>query len=81
MISQLGWGHIDGFDKYEIPREFDWQQVEKKENILYVSFEEEVPDTWQELVEAKQLKVRILNKVFYPNNKVAFKIFDLIKAE
>jgi len=76
-INELGWGHILGFDKYYIPREFEWYKIEKSVENLYVSYREEVPDFWQEPVEGKQLKINILDKVYFPNGEVAYKIFDL----
>lgn len=67
-ITQLGWGHIDSFDKYQMPRDFDWEKIEKKENVLYVTFGEEVGDDY-----------KILKKVYFPDGQVAYKIFYLQK--
>ena len=77
FINDLGWGHISGFANYEISREFYWDETEKNENILYVSYEEEVPDIWQETVGNRQMKVNIIKKILYPNGQTAYKIFDL----
>ena len=79
FINDLGWGHISGFANYEIPREFYWNEIEKIENILYVSYEEEVPDIWQESGKGKQMKVNLIKKIPYPNGETAYKIFDLQK--
>lgn len=77
FINNLGWGHIDGFDKYEIPRDALWRQREKNKGILYITYQEEVADDWQELVNNELLKINMLKKIYYPNGKVAYKIFDL----
>ena len=77
FINDLGWGHILGFADYEIPREFYWDKVEKKENILYVSFEEEVPDIWQGTASGRQMKVNVIKKILYPSGKTVYKIFKI----
>ncbi len=80
-VNELGWEHIDGFAEYEMPRDVSWEQMEKKQGFLYVSYQEEVADVWQEPVNGKELKAKMLDKIFYPSGEVAFKIFELQEVD
>ena len=82
VINELGWMHVDGFDKYEIPRDFQWEKVPKKVDTLYVGYEEEIPDDWTGQTENSQpVKVEVLEKVWYPNGRVVHKIVTLKPQE
>lgn len=67
VINELGWGHVDKILNVIIPREFVWNEVPKKPDALYVGFGEEIP----------QEEVDILNRIYYPNGKVAYTIATL----
>ena len=67
VINNLGWGHTDKILNVEIPREFDWNDVPKDPGALYIGFENEIPEN----------EVNIIDKVYYPNGKVAYVIARL----
>ncbi len=82
-IDALGWQHIDSFDKYTIPRDFNWNTLYKEIGALYVGFQEEIPDAcpnprfvrrtttalyWYPVIDAK---------IYYPNGTVAYKLVHL----
>ena len=67
VINNLGWGHTDKILNVEIPREFDWKEVQKDPGALYIGFENEIPEN----------EVEILDKIYYPNGKVAYVIAKL----
>ena len=83
VIDALGWQHIDSFDKYTIPRDFNWNTLYKEIGALYVGFQEEIPDAcpnpklvrrtttalyWYPVIDAK---------IYYPNGTVAYKLVHL----
>ena len=67
IINELGWGHTDKILNVEIPREFDWKEVSKDSQALYIGFENEIPED----------EVQVLNRVYYPNGKTAYLIATL----
>lgn len=67
IINELGWGHTDKILNLGIPREFDWKEVPKDPQALYIGFENEIPEG----------EVQILDRVYYPNGKVAYVIAKL----
>lgn len=82
-IDALGWQHIDSFDKYTIPRDFNWNTLYKEIGALYVGFQEEIPDAcpnprfvrrtttalyWYPVIDAK---------IYYPNGTIAYKLVHL----
>ena len=81
VIDNLGWLHIDSFGKYVIPRYFDWHNQAKSAKVLYIGYQEEIPDDWSSATtidgQEGQWQVVIDTKVLYPNGQVAYKIAHL----
>lgn len=73
----LGWIQVRAFDKYKIERPFNWNNVSKKTNTLYVSFEDDIPSNWVGVVDGKKLEAFEVNKVLYPAGGNAFKLIEL----
>ena len=67
IINELGWGHTDKILNVEIPREFDWKEVPKDPQALYIGFENEIPED----------EARVLDRVYYHNGKIAYVIAKL----
>lgn len=79
-----GFEHVLKFNKYLFPR--NWQQTGKKSDALYVSDEQEVPenDFFKPAdCSAKRNKtfLRIIDEVFFPDGKTAFRVFDIPKEQ
>jgi len=72
-FDELGWLHVESFDKYIFPRQFDWQTIEKKLNTLYVGYENQIPDIWSN----NSLRLVIDHQINYPNGNNAFKLVHL----
>jgi len=77
--DNLGWIKVDGFDKYKFIKEFDWNEVEKKKDTLYVGFEDDIPLNWVGVINNEKLSVRVLEIIKYPNGLIAFTIVDLVE--
>ncbi len=67
VINELGWGHVDGILGITIPREFQWEEVPKEREALYVGFEDEI----------SQSQVDILDRVYYPNGRPVYTLAKL----
>ena len=67
IINELGWGHTDKILNVEIPREFNWKEVPKDPQALYIGFENEIPED----------ETRVLDRIYYPNGKTAYLIATL----
>lgn len=67
VINELGWGHVDKILNVTIPREFEWTSVPKYSRTLYIGFENEIPED----------EAEILDRIYYPNGKVAYTIAKL----
>ena len=65
-IDKLGFVHVDSFDRYEFPREFNWEEV--KNNPLPGTIYVVGPDESKE--ETNQNET-----IYYPDGKIAYKIF------
>ena len=65
------------FDKYKFVKPFKWEKVEKNPGTLYVSFEDDIPDDWVGLINAKSYATRIVDKIYYPNGKIASKLVEI----
>lgn len=67
IADRFGFEHVEGFDKYLFPSEFDWHFI-KRNNLqkksLYI-----IPAS-QALEDKDYIKA-----IYYPNGKIAFKIF------
>jgi len=75
--DNLGWIHVNSFDKYTFLEDLDWRNVDKKPGILYVGYEEKIPENWSGNINGKSYKLVIDDRVLYPNSKTAFKIAHL----
>ncbi len=67
VADRFGFEHVDGFDKYLFPNDFDWNITKKnnlQKNTLYV-----VPASQAEG------EADYIHAIYYPNGKIAFKIF------
>lgn len=67
VADRFGFEHVEGFDKYLFPNEFEWQFTKKnnlQKNTLYV-------------VPARQTEddPDYIKAIYYPNGSLAFKIF------
>lgn len=77
--DELGWIKVDGFDKYKIIRPFEWNNIEKKTNDLYVSFEDDIPTGWKGMINGSEYETVDVDKVIYPAGGDAFKLLKLQK--
>lgn len=67
MADRFGFENVEGFDKYLFPSEFDWNFIKRnnlQKNSLYI-----IP-AYQAADDKNYLKA-----IYYPNGKIAFKIF------
>lgn len=77
VADNLGWIHVNSFDKYRFIPEFDWQKVEKKPGTLYIGSEEKIPDKWTGVLDGKTYSLIVDDRIIYPNGWTAFKIAHL----
>jgi len=75
--DNLGWIHVNSFDKYTFLEDLDWKNIEKKSGRLYVGYEEKIPENWNGVIDGKMYKLVIDDRVLYPSGKTAFKIAHL----
>ena len=75
--NEFGFLDVKSFGKYKFIKPFKWENIEKSQNYLYVSFEDDIPDDWSTGQSGKKLAVQVIDKVLYPNGKVAFKLVEL----
>lgn len=67
VADRFGFEHVEAFDKYLFPAEFDWNFTKKynlQKNSLYV-----IPAAYA------QEDSDYVKAIYYPNGKIAFKIF------
>ena len=67
VINDLGWGHVDRILGVTIPREFQWREVPKELDALYVGFEDEIPES----------EVEVLDRVYYPSGRPVYTLVKL----
>lgn len=75
--DELGFVKVNSFAKYQMVNNYDWEKVEKSGKHLYIGFEEQIPDFWYGIWQGKIYKVDVLDKVVYPNGKIAFKLIKV----
>lgn len=67
VADRFGFEHIEGFDKYLFPNEFNWNFIKnnnlQKSSLYVVPANQAVDDT------------DYIKAIYYPNGKIAFKIF------
>lgn len=76
--DEYGFINIDSFSKYTFVKPFNWNSITKEENTLYVGFEKEIPDDWIGSINGKSYKSEIVERVFYPNGDIAFKLVKVL---
>lgn len=67
VADRFGFEHVEAFDKYLFPAEFDWNFTKKynlQKNSLYI-----IPAAYA------QNDADYIKAIYYPNGKIAFKIF------
>jgi hypothetical protein len=66
VADRFGFEHVEGFDKYWFPNDFDWKYIkaDKQAKTIYVIPAKQAPE------DTDYLKV-----IYYPDGKTAFKIF------
>lgn len=79
--NKYGFLDVYKFDKYYFINSFNWANIEKNLDDLYIGYEEDIPDNWSQIVNGKKYTVNIIDRVLYPNNKTAFKIAALTLNE
>ena len=77
VLNEFGWLHVETFAKYIFPRQFDWQTLTKQPNVLYVGYEDQIPDDWIGNVNDRGYALVVDDKVLYPNGNTAFKLVHL----
>ena len=76
-LDEFGFINVKAFDKYKFVKPFKWEKVDKNPGTLYVSFEDDIPDNWIGIVNAKSYATRIVDKIYYPNGKIASKLVEI----
>lgn len=75
--DQYGFIHVKSFDKYTFSKDIGWGNIEKRTDMLYIGFQDEIPDHWEGIERDIPLRMVVDQKVYYPNDNVAFKIVHL----